>query len=230
MADIYLRGDTHGVFENVKQFCEEHHTSKEDILVILGDAGVNYMGLPDRRKKEFLESLPITLLCIHGNHEMRPYTIPTYEEILWQEGIVYAEQEFPHILFAKDGEIYNLNGKRTIAIGGAYSVDKYYRLAWGYRWWQDEQPSEAIKAYVEAQLEKCGWNIDFVLSHTVPLKYEPTEAFIPQLDQSRVDKSMEQWLNTIEERLTYEAWYAGHYHIEKQIDKLEILFENYKKL
>lgn len=58
----------------------------------------------------------------------------------------------------------------------AYSVDKMYRVSHGYGWWADEQPSEEIKAYVEAQLEGMNWNV--VLSHTVPLKYEPTEVFL----------------------------------------------------
>jgi histidinol-phosphatase (PHP family) len=46
-------------------------------------------------------------------------------------------------------EIYNLGGKKTIVIGGAYSVDKYYRLMRGIHWFADEQPSEEIKNKVE---------------------------------------------------------------------------------
>ena len=63
-----------------------------------------------------------------------------------------------------------------------------------------------------------------VLSHTTPLKYEPVEVFIPGLDQSKVDKSTETWLDSIEDRLDYKQWYAGHYHTEKNIDRLTLLF------
>ena len=87
--------------------------------------------------------------------------------------MVYYEEEFPSILFAKDGEVYNLNGLKTIVMGGAYSIDKAYRLAYGYGWWEDEQPSDEIKKYVEEQLEREAWDVDVVLSHTTPLKYEP---------------------------------------------------------
>ena len=73
----------------------------------------------------------------------------------------------------------------------AYSVDKEYRLRMGYRWFADEQPSDAIKEYVEQQLDKTGWKEDTVLSHTCPRKYEPVEHFMPGIDQSRVDKSTE---------------------------------------
>ena len=47
------------------------------------------------------------------------------------------------------------------------------------------------------------------------------------MDQSRVDKSTEEWLDRIEEKLTYRKWYCGHYHTEKKIDKLEIMVANF---
>lgn len=70
------------------------------------------------------------------------------------------------------------------------------------------------------------WKVDVVLSHTTPLKYEPVEVFLPGIDQSRVDKSTETWLDAIENRLTYGHWYAGHYHTEKDVDRLTLLFES----
>ena len=68
-----------------------------------------------------------------------------------------------------------------------------------------------------------------MLSHTTPLKYEPVEVFLPQVDQSKVDKSTEIWLDSIEDRLTYQRWYAGHYHTEKEIDLLILLFESIRE-
>ena len=221
---IYITGDTHGSFNRVETFCRENHTTKEDILIILGDAGINYhRGYMDIMKKDFLAEVPITLLSIHGNHEQRPFTIPTYTE--QDGGIVYAEKEYPNILFAKDGEVYDLDGQKAIAIGGAYSIDKMYRIMYGYGWWEDEQPSDEIKRYVEKQLGERDWKIDVVLSHTVPLKYEPTEGFLPGVDQSRVDKSTEEWLGKIEERLEYRKWSCGHYHTEKEVGRVRLMFE-----
>lgn len=60
-----------------------------------------------------------------------------------------------------------------------------------------------------------------VLSHTTPLKYEPVEVFMAGADQSKVDKSMEEWLNGIEGRLEYGKLYCGHYHTEKKADRVE---------
>ena len=53
--------------------------------------------------------------------------------------MVYYEEEYPDLLFAKDGEVFDFNGKQTIVTGGAYSVDRMYRLIHGYGWWPDEQ-------------------------------------------------------------------------------------------
>lgn len=228
---ILLTGDTHGSFERVEKLCDRLGTRKSDIFIILGDAGINYSGgWRDWAVKELLQSLPVTFFCIHGNHEARPETVPGYRQREWHGGIVYVEPQYPNILFAKDGEIYDLNGKKAIAIGGAYSVDKDVRLLRGWNWWPDEQPSAETKAYVEQQLAAQNWQVDVVLSHTVPIRYEPKEAFLPDLDQSSVDKSTELWLGEIESRLDYKKWYAGHYHIDKKVDRLEILFQSVREL
>lgn len=82
------------------------------------------------------------------------------------------------------GEVFDLDGKKAIVMGGAYSVDKMIRLMYGYGWWPDEQPSEKIKRGVERKLDELGWKVDVVLSHTTPLKYEPVEVFLEGIDQS----------------------------------------------
>lgn len=65
-------------------------------MIILGDAGINFSGfLYDQAKKEYLQSLPITILAVHGNHEMRPASIPDYLQKEWRGGIVYYEEKYP---------------------------------------------------------------------------------------------------------------------------------------
>lgn len=224
---IYITGDTHGDFRRIAFFCDTHGTKREDIIIILGDAGINYYtGKKSEELKKHLAELPITLFCLHGNHENRPQNISSYKEQEWHGGIVFAEEKYPNLLFAKDGEIFDLDGNRSIVIGGAYSVDKYYRLECGYNWWEDEQPSNKIKALVEHKLNAVGNKIDVILSHTCPLKYEPIEVFISCVDQSTVDKSTEEWLDNIEDKTDYKKWYCGHYHTQKRIDRLHFMFES----
>ena len=83
---------------------------------------------------------------------------------------------------------------------------------------------------MENTLDQLNWQIDIVLSHTTPLKYEPVEVFLPGVDQSKVDKSTEEWLDDIEKRLEYGKWYCGHYHTEKKIDRLQIMFNDFAVL
>lgn len=226
--NYYITGDTHGDFERVFDFCEFCTTTQEDdVLIVLGDAGINYfLDERDCWLKEELSLLPLTIFCVHGNHEERPYKISSYIEKEWNSGVVYYEKNYPNILFAKDGEIYNLNNKRTVVIGGAYSVDKYARLQSGRPWFDSEQPNEQIKAYVEEHLEKVDWKVDCVLSHTCPKKYEPREALMPGIKQWLIDKETEEWLDTIEKKLAYERWYFGHFHCNKNEGKAIILYKD----
>ena len=126
---FYITGDIHGDFSRIEEFCRENDTTKEDVMIILGDAGINYwLNNADRQLKNDLTDLDITLFCVHGNHEARPWEAADYDEVMWNNGLVYREEQYPNILFAKDGEIYDFHGKKVMAIGGADSVDKYYRL------------------------------------------------------------------------------------------------------
>ena len=54
--------------------------------------------------------------------------------------------------------------------------------------------------------------------------------FIKGIDQSKVDKTTECWLEKIKERLTYQKWLAGHYHCEiEKSDNIEILYYSIKE-
>lgn len=223
---VYYTGDIHGEVFRVSEMIDRYQITPADIIVLLGDVGMNYYGnkCGDRHRKKRLNKLGIKILCIHGNHEMRPETVESYNEETWNGGTVYTEAEYPNLLFAKDGEVYDLEGTKAIAIGGAYSVDKWYRLQCDQNWFPDEQPSDEIKARVEQKLTELDWKIDTVLTHTCPFRYIPREAFLSGVDQSTVDNSTELWLDTIAERLVYKAWFCGHWHIDKRIDRMHFLF------
>ena len=228
---IYITGDTHRNFARIWQFCDENETTTDDVMIILGDAGINFwLDETDWELKEELAQMPLTLFMIHGNHEERPSEIRTYEEQEWNGGIVYYEPNFPNLLFAKDGEIYDLDGRKTIVIGGAYSIDKYVRLRNGDPWFESEQPDERIKEYVESQLEKVDWEVDCVLTHTAPISWEPTYAFLPGVEQSIVDKSTEEWLETISQELSFSQWYCGHYHVDDQLGPITLMFNEIAEL
>lgn len=220
---IYITGDTHREFYKL----HDVEKNKDNMLIILGDVGINYyLDERDKKLKEQLNSYNIKLFCIQDNHEERPENISTYKEIDMFGGKVFIEEEYPNLIFAKNGELYDIDNKKVLVIGGAYSVDKNYRIIYGYPWFKDEQLN---KEEMDNILNKYkGQYIDIVLSHTCPLKYEPTEVFMKGIDQSHIDKSMERFLDKVEHSINYDKWYCGHYHTEKQIDKLEFMFGRIK--
>lgn len=83
--------------------------------------------------------------CIHGNHEERTENISSYKVKIFHDGIVCYEEEYTNRLFVKDGEVYEFNNHKVLVIGGAYNVDKYFRLERGYDWYESEQLHEEIK-------------------------------------------------------------------------------------
>lgn len=235
---VYITGDTHGNFNRIKSFSNRLELGPDDTIIILGDAGLNYfLDVRDSYNKIKLSKIKPKIFCIHGNHEGRPSGLRSYHIKTEFGGEVYYEPQYPNILFAIDGEIYTFQScdgtqHKVLVCGGAYSVDKEYRLSTGAKWFEDEQPSKEIKHKVEKALKSVDWSIDDILTHTGPLDFEPTEAFISGLDQSTIDKSTEIWLQSIYDRLNYFGrWFFGHYHCDKNIDnKIHILYNSFMEL
>lgn len=144
--------------------------------------------------------------------------------------MVYVEEKYPSLLFAKDGEIYDFDGKSAIVLGGAYSVDKWFRLRVGQPWFEDEQPSEEIKEYAEKRLKERNWEIDYIFSHTCPEYMMPADLFIEGLEQGQIDRSTEKWLEEIAKRTKFNKWYFGHFHANRKYTDFEILYYEIKEL
>ncbi len=244
---VYITGDTHGGYHKIKNFCKKNETSKDDVLIILGDAGYNYFfNERDTQVKKKIAKMPITLFCIRGNHEARPENVEGILTELFFENTVYVEPDFPNIKYAIDGlnyaipieyvsandfydiekydydyeDSYFVTKAHTMVIGGAYSVDKYHRIANGWSWFENEQLNDEekqdIKDYLNFLYSKGNNRIDVFLTHTCPCIYEPTDLFLPMVDQSMVDKSMERFLGEIEFHFPYLAWFWGHYHADRE--------------
>lgn len=231
---IFVHGDTHGYAKAFKEINNKLYfaeATEDDTLIILGDVGANYWG--DKRDiyiKRLIRNMRPTVLCLAGNHEKRPRAIPTYKYTYNPRYKCYGwyEPEFPNIFFPEDGAVY-IEDKRFLFAGGAYSVDKEYRLITGAKWFSDEQPSEEDKRRVRAAV--CLNNkFDYVCSHTAPLNYEPTHLFMTYVDQSTVDKSTEIYLQEIYENLDHDYlkhWYCGHFHNDEPLgEKIRLLYHD----
>jgi len=217
--DVWITGDVHGNIKDLLVRLEERGVpnTEDQLVILLGDVGVNYyLNDLDIPGKFALQASGRTYLCIHGNHEARPQTIPSYQESVWCSGKIMKEDAFSNLLFAVDGEVYAINQYRFLVLGGAYSIDKYYRLACGFRWFPDEQITESERERILNKVKELQ-KVDIVLSHTCPEQWQPVDLFLPSIDQAKVDKSMEKWLSQVEENLDYDAWFFGHFHADRII-------------
>lgn len=226
----YITGDKHGRFDFLPYWCEEMKTSKSDILIILGDTGLNYFkDNRDDQLKESISKCPITLFCIRGNHEERPCNVLSYRQELFHLGVVFVEDKYPNIKFAEDGSIFSFDGSLVLAIGGAYSVDKQYRLDNHFKWFESEQLNELEMTRIAAEVK--GMSFDYVLTHTCPISMQPTYLFLGWVEQSTVDNSMEKWLEEVKNSISYKKWYFGHYHDDRKLwGNSKIMFGEITKL
>lgn len=222
-----ITGDTHGrVIDRLNDINFEKYPPEETALIILGDAGINYyLNKSDRKLKEKIQSAGYTIYCVRGNHEERPENLPNIEKIVDNNVLneIYYEPDYPNIRYFIDGEKYFINGYSCLVIGGAYSVDKYYRLMRGMTWFKDEMLTPEERDAIIKKVE--GQHFDFVFTHTTALSYEPRHLFLSMIDQSTVDNSMEIWLEQLKNKISYDVWCFGHYHADEIIaPKVELFF------
>lgn len=235
-GNIYITGDKHGDYASVSEFCFQFQTTKEDLLIVLGDNGINYFGESAMIKKQ-LESLPITFMMIRGNHDMRPsedlgYHIKFIKTDTYS-GMFLVQDDYPSLLFACDGGFYTLKDKEAFVIGGAYSPDKDWRLKMQqegylqYRWFADEQLSKEERSTIRSTLDDACRHqktIDYFLTHTCPYKYKPVDMLSPNFNQAEIDETMELWLDEIENSVPCQKWYCGHWHIDRVINKMCFMY------
>lgn len=227
---VFLTGDTHADFRNLIDDSIRFDFTQSDLLIILGDVGINYFGdYRDQQHKEMLAMTRATILCIHGNHELRPTSAEVaelYRPITWMGDVAYVEEAYPRFIMASDGARYHINGHDFLVIGGAYSVDKPYRLRMGYRWFADEQLTADEMTAIRRKVREHGNKEDIILAHTCPYDQRPIECFMPGVDEGAVDNTMEHFLQEIVETAEYKSFYCGHWHTEKQDGKLRIMFHD----
>ena len=229
--NIFVLSDLHGDWRPAFNFYKKNkhilnNDPKMNLMLILGDLGANYfLNERDDKFKKRLSELPFTYLCLRGNHEERPTLLPNFDKDYLIEtycgGEVYWDCHYPNIMYMKDsGEVYTLDGKTFLTIPGAYSIDKDYRLASGWSWFSQEQLNKNERAYILNNLKP---HYDYILTHTCPHSWEPyiSDLFFDGINQSRVDKTTEDFLDTVVNSTHYDYYLFGHYHDDRDIQAVK---------
>lgn len=228
IKNYLVRGDTHGIFTWMTNGCLKEYKPSETAIIILGDAGFNFwLDKKDARLKQEVNSRGYRFYCVRGNHEARPSDIPSMQDIYDEDvkGWVYMEVMYPNIRYLHDYSDYCFGKYYTAVIGGAYSVDKWWRLERAgihdpkhnnpkkTGWFANEQLTAAEMD--EAMEKLSGIPYDFVMSHTCPIDWQPTDLFLSAINQSEVDSSMELWLDKFKDVIKWNVWVFGHYHQDR---------------
>ena len=101
-------------------------------------------------------------------------------------------------------------------MGGGVSDDKAFRVE-GESYWKDEMPNEAEFQNAYNNLEKVGFAVDYVLSHSVP----SNDLKIIGASVGKVIKPNEMniFLEEIRLKLKYKKWFHSSYHLDKDITR-----------
>lgn len=145
---IYIIGDLHGFLGSCHQASQ---TMNNGLIICVGDFGAGFIRESAIDKfDELLGERGNKLYSIRGNHDL-----PSYFD---------GSNDRENIKFLPDYTYKEINGQKFAFIGGAVSIDRYYRTA-GVDWWEDEVVN------LDGQLELS----DVLISHTAPSFCDPID-------------------------------------------------------
>ena len=230
IKDWLITGDTHAEIDRYE--CLEFFEPETAALIVLGDAGFNYTEGPQDIFIKDRVSWPCNYIyCVRGNHEMRPQDVPTMVKYFDENVLnyVYYELEYPYIRYFIDGYCYNINGHLVLVIGGAYSVDKYFRLEQGRKWFPNEQLTKDELDFIYEHYK--GEEFDIILTHTCPYSWRPVDLFLPSVDSKTIDNTMELWMDEFKDVVSYNLWAFGHFHDDRLVNpKARMMFKDVRFL
>lgn len=234
---IFITGDKHGDFAQMTAKLERAEVTAGDTVIILGDHGtLFYNQSRDKINKNKLDRLPCSFILIRGNHDRRP-TDPEYIHHFVKvhdpafDGVFYQDNDYPKLFYTMESDLYRFGSKNVFVMGGAYSIDKFKRLNMqklninDYKWFSDEQLSQEERNHAKALLLQNADLAPFVImTHTCPFKYKPYDKISEKIKMT--DETMEHFFDDIEQSVDYEAWYCGHWHIDRSIDKMRFMYND----
>ena len=221
----YLKGDIHGDFSDVFAFIKRFNLNEDDNIIILGDCGIAWRN--DKKDLKYHieqwkeNSNGVNLYLIDGNRE----NFDILNKLPIENNMGKVTDGIYHLL---RGQTYYFDGKKVLVCGGADSVDLYRRVE-GLSWWPEEAISESEIDAIAAD------HYDYVLTHCCPRSvFESNKAYLITLDnlnQDAINHYSEDMLEKLMNKITFDKWYFGHYHIDRDLDdKFCALFNHFELL
>lgn len=214
---IWVTGDIHGGIDMHKLSCKElkHRgiaLSEGDYLIILGDFGFPFLDKEYETPRgeyhywmKWFKERRYTVLWIDGNHENFNFwdRQPITERF---GGKVQVHPEASNVLRLMRGEVYEIEGKKFFAFGGAASHDKQYRKP-NISWWEQEEASHEEMRNAKNNLKSHDYKVDYILTHT------PPRSITNELLGAFKDRTAD-FLEAVLAVTDYKLWLCGHIHEE----------------
>ena len=219
---ILFSGDFHANAKGEMEFIsentllekyKEHLYKKINYHIILGDTGFLWPGNEDAEKLFFYElaKRPFPVLYVVGNHDpvLGLSDLPEVD-IEIGEKVVLVNKENPFIAYLKRGKIYNIENHKFLVLGGALSIDKFYRVS-GKSWWKQEYWSDDEKTDI-FRLLKNENNFDYVLSHTGPSRINRAINNVDSFYTPKFKDEVSVLNESIDGKIKCKQWFCGHWH------------------
>lgn len=223
---IYITGDTHGGIDvrklESKRFKEGKQLTKDDYLIVTGDFGV----WKNKKSQDFLKWLDEkkwTTLFVEGNHEDYMY-LDTFPLVNMFGNKVRKINDSVYQLLR--GEIYNIDGYKIFAFGGARSVDRFSACRQeGVDWFPQEECSYKEELMALYNLEKEDNKVDIIISHTCS---KSTLDYLADLYNIYIEDydNQNKFFEKIKNIVNYNVWVFGHIHKDLRINDKERVIYN----
>ena len=249
---IFVTGDCHGDFRkfSTDSFPEQKEMTKDDIVIVCGDFGAIWdcdgMSRFELYWLNWLDEKPFTTVFVDGNHENFDRLSSEFEVVVFHGGKAHKINNSVYHLMR--GEVFDFDGKRFFAFGGARSHDiddgilswedfdtmeefkdavriwkkqrKVFRIN-HESWWREELPSDDEIQNAEKNLAEVNYSVDYVISHCAP---QSIVAYM-YMGHSEPDK-LTTYFEDLSHRLIFRNWFFGHYHEDKKVlDKYILLYD-----
>lgn len=260
---ILCTGDIHGdikeFISRVETFVEYRELEDVNYVIIAGDFGGTWYDISHPLYEKYynvmsyfnqeedldrLNEKPWVTLFVDGNHENfdKLYLYPVKE---WNGGKVHEIR--PNVLHLMRGEVFTIEGKKILAMGGAACHDiqdgvldpwneekkimewekdrfKLFRIK-EISWWEEELPSEDEKMHCAVNIALNDYKFDYIISHELPA------SDVGLMGRGYIPDDYSKWLERVRANVQYKKWIGGHYHTNQNItDKETVLYFGFEEL
>lgn len=207
---VLISGDTHGEFEDLSGAIRELSPAA---VIVAGDFGYWHEsdlvegGSPEAFLHEGLRHPGVPVYFCDGNHENHAMLQALVREQGWENPIEAGEDLF----YLPRGSSLEIRGHKCLFMGGAFSIDKAWRVE-GKSWFPEEDVTEEE---IERTLARPDLDsFDTVITHTCPSVCLPAVCAAVGIQPEWVtsdatERALQRLLEAVPNA---KDWYFGHWH------------------